>query len=173
MEKDTGAELAARLDRLEAERDVLNRLHEACVTVDGPSAEAWLDCFTRDGAFSWAPSEGAARELDLNGRAELAAWFAQHRVTNPVGSQMHVLLHPVIAIEAEVAAATTSYMTLRMGADGLFVASAGVYADRLRREADGRWRMSEHRATGARSTGERQASRRTSVALTDTASAPP
>lgn len=145
------SKLAARLARLEAERDILHLLHAVCTAVDGEVAAAWLDCFTQDGAFSWAPIEGAAVGLDLNGRAELGDWFTKHRTINPVGSQMHLLLHPVIVVEGDHARATTSYLTVRRTADGLQLASAGRYMDQVRRESDGPWRVSEHRAIGAMS----------------------
>lgn len=141
--------LAAQIARLEAERDVLHLLHALCTTVDGDSVTAWLECFTQDGAFSWAPADGAPLGLDLNGRGELGEWFARHRKQNPVGTQMHVLLHPVIVVDGDHASATTGYLTVRRTADGLQVASAGRYMDVVRREADGRWRLSEHRAIGA------------------------
>lgn len=137
-----------RLKQLEARQAIIDLLHRLCHAVDQSDVEAWLDCFTDDGVFSWASSRGASRMLELHGRGELKKWFAQHRLDHPVGHQMHLLLHPSISFGTDNAVATSSYCTLISDDSGIRVASSGQYEDSLSPGIDGKWRVAEHHAFG-------------------------
>ena len=140
---------AARLQRLEDNRAVTDRIHAVCYAVDGSDRSAWLDLFTPQGVFTWRASHDAAPALDVRGHDALAAWFEQHRTTNPIGSQMHIVLHPIVAIARDEARARSAYQTLRTADGQIVVASTGWYEDRLVRSADGAWRLAEHHAIGS------------------------
>ncbi len=140
---------AARLQRLEDERAVVARLHSVCFAVDGTDEAAWLDVFTPAGVFTWRATDDAVPALDLRGHEALAVWFRTHRTNNPVGSQMHIVLHPIVTIDGDEARAKTAYQTLRMIDGQVVVASTGRYDDRLVRSADGAWRLAEHHAVGS------------------------
>lgn len=143
--------LSDRLARLEDERAVATALYRLCAVVDGPSVSDWTACFTADGTFSWSPGRDAALALDLRGSDALAEWFARHRTINPVGTQLHLIHHPVIEIDGDEARAVTTYATIRAQSGDLPVASTGVYHDRLVRCSQGRWKVAAHHAVGAMS----------------------
>lgn len=139
---------AARIQHLLDERALTDRIHSVCYAVDGADSAAWLDVFTPQGVFTWRASDDAAPALDLRGHEALAAWFSQHRNNNPIGSQMHIVLHPIVSIDGDAAHAKSAYQTLRMADGQIVVASAGRYEDRFVRSADGAWRLAEHHAIG-------------------------
>jgi len=138
----------ARLKILEDRLAIVELLHRVCFTIDNDVPGDWLDCFVAEGIFSWGSDPDAPPVLDLRGRDALAFWFDHHRASNPIGSQTHIVLHPVVTVAGDIATVTSSYMTLRAIGGDVMVASAGRYADRLRREPDGCWRLVERRAIG-------------------------
>ncbi|MDB5424953.1 MAG: hypothetical protein JWQ29_2369 [Phenylobacterium sp.] len=141
-------DLAARLQRMEDERDIVTRLHAVCYAVDGPDEAAWLDGFTAGGVFTWRPAAGAEPKLDLRGQAALAEWFAGHRKNNPLGTQVHIVLHPIVSLGGDTARVKSTYVTLRLVEGEIVVASSGRYDDGLSRCADGAWRLDEHHSIG-------------------------
>ncbi|MCR5879565.1 nuclear transport factor 2 family protein [Phenylobacterium sp. J367] len=138
-----------RLQRLEDQRAVTDCIHSVCHVVDGTDAAAWLDLFTPDGVFTWRANDGAAPALDLHGHDALGAWFAQHRSNNPAGSQMHIVLHPIVSLDGDAARVRSAYQTLRVADGQIVVASTGRYEDLLVRSPDGVWRLAERHAIGA------------------------
>lgn len=145
---DGSANLSQEVRHLRDERTILDRLHKLCSAIDGPDEAAWLDCFNPDGFFTWAASAEADLQLDLRGHSALAEWFTQHRQSKPLGTQTHVVLHPVVEISDGSALVRSSYLTLRLVGSEIVVASTGYYVDRLTRYTDGSWRFAEHVAVG-------------------------
>jgi ketosteroid isomerase-like protein len=142
-------DLQATVQRLLDERDVIDRINGYCAAADAPSPDGLLDCFTEDGLFTYAASDGAERSLVCRGRAELERWFVERLPVVPPGAMMHVTVHPrVTRLEGDRAEATSQFLGIRVRADGLFVASTGHYRDVLERGADGRWRFSERHSIG-------------------------
>jgi hypothetical protein len=140
--------ILARLKILEDRTAIVELLHRVCFTIDSDVAGDWLDCFVAEGVFSWGSDPDAPPVLDLRGREALASWFNNHRASNPVGSQTHIVLHPMVTVTGDTATVASSYMTLRIIGGDLLVASAGRYADRAWRDPKGRWRLVERRAIG-------------------------
>jgi hypothetical protein len=132
----------------DAETAIIRRLHQTCYAVDGSDLNAWLDCFTTDGVFSWAPSEGAPLALDVQGARALARWFEQHRSSIAVGTQTHLLLQPVINVAGYSARALSTYLTLRNFTGEIGIASSGRYVDDLILSENGVWRFVSHAAIG-------------------------
>ena len=143
------AQAMARLRAVEDRDAVRDLLHRICTTIDASLADDWLNCFVADGRFSWNRDGDPTLLLDLNGRRALADWFTHHRASNPVGSQTHIVLHPVVIVRGDRAEASSSYMTLKKMGGEVVVASAGRYADVATRCPDGGWRIVSRSATGS------------------------
>jgi hypothetical protein len=140
--------IVERVRLLEDQRAVLLRLNAACFAIDGAEKDSWLKCFTEDGVFTWAPSADGATLLHCRGHESLAEWFSAHRASIPAGSQVHVLLHPLVEISGDAARVISTYVTIRSIGEEIGIKSAGRYHDRLARCSDGEWRLVERRAIG-------------------------
>ena len=144
---DDNLAVEAQVQRLEDIESIKGLLHELTLAVDDDAADDWLECFTVTGRFSWAPSADADPLLDVNGRDDLREWFEGHRVANPVGSQTHLMLHPVIEVTGDTATVRSSYVTLKFFDGEIVVATSGRYRDRLDRQPDRRWLLSWRHCT--------------------------
>lgn len=115
--------------------------------MDGPDAEALLQCFTPDGAFRYYAAEAREPTLDYSGRAQLAEWFAEHRAATPIGSQTHVTVNVSVIVSHAEAHADSTYLSVREASGdpggGIAITATGVYADRVVRGDDGQWRFAE------------------------------
>ncbi len=139
-------ELLARLTALEAERDILRNMYRYGHTIDVGDSEGWADCFTADGIFA---TKGRDEEIyapyQIEGRAALAD-FVEHHTRPPGLWHKHLLVEPLIDVEGDEASAQSYFAVLVEHDDRPIVRVFGRYVDRLRREADGRWRFTERRA---------------------------
>jgi hypothetical protein len=139
---------AARLKLLEDERAIHRVLTLYCHTIDTGLTEAWLDCFTAEGSF--VVRDEAGRELvAAHGRLELKAYFGQLMITVPPGTQDHLTVNPLVAVDADVTTADSYYVTIALCEQGPMVRSRGRYRDKLRRTASG-WQFSERIAVSMR-----------------------
>jgi hypothetical protein len=137
-------DILARLERLEAERDILSTLHRYGHSIDYGREADWVDCFTEDGVFdtqyATKPGEPGFGSARFEGRAALAAFAAQHPRA-PAALHKHLVQSPLFEIrggEAEV----TSYFELLLARDGARqIFAFGRYLDKLVRCPDGRWRF--------------------------------
>jgi uncharacterized protein (TIGR02246 family) len=132
-------ERLARVEATLAVRDVLSRY---CHTIDADDADAWLDCFTEDARWI---SEGSVSFL-LDGRSELAAWFADFREKVPIDTQVHLTLNERVSVTGVVAEATSTFMLVRSVGTEPVIMSSGLYHDRVVRCDDGAWRIAERRS---------------------------
>jgi hypothetical protein len=136
------AQLEQRLSALEAERAILRTLHTYGHTIDSGDEAGWLGCFTDDGVFAaWIerPEEPWFR---VAGRAELAAFIAEH-TRPPDPAHKHLVIEPLVQL-AGAAATCVSYFAVLMHHGGEPVLRVfGRYHDRLARGDDGLWRFSE------------------------------
>jgi uncharacterized protein (TIGR02246 family) len=128
------------LARVEAQLAVRETLARYCHTIDADDADAWLDCFTEDACWT---SEGSAGgpSFVLDGRAALAAWFAEFRARTPIDTQAHLVLNERVSIDGDHADATSTFAVVRSLAGEPAIVSLGLYRDRLARCDDGVWRI--------------------------------
>jgi hypothetical protein len=127
-----------------SETAVLSLLGAYCRAMDGPAVQPLLDCFTPDGSFRYYAVGTDEPMMHHRGTAELRAWFAEHRVANPIGSQTHVTVNPSVTVAEDEASAVSTYLSVRESASGAIVITAtGTYTDRIVRVADRDWRFAD------------------------------
>jgi 3-phenylpropionate/cinnamic acid dioxygenase small subunit len=136
------------LARLLDERDVTARLYAYCEAADAQTPEAFLDCFTADGLFTYRTFAQAEPSLTCRGRAELERWFVERLPVVPPGTMNHTTVHPRVSVDGDRAEATSRYISIRSREGGLAVVSTGSYRDRLVRCEDGQWRLVERESVG-------------------------
>ncbi len=135
-------ELEARLDRLEAEREIVRTLHRYAHSIDYGDEEAWLDCFTEEGAFDIRSHAHQLKRL-VSGRDELRAFIAGH-TRAPERWHKHLLVEPLVDVTGPDTATCRSYLAVVMDHEDVPVLRVfGRYVDQLERGADGRWRFRE------------------------------
>ena len=141
------------IDKLEI-RELVERSVRA---VDDGDAAALADLFEDDGVLQLAGTVFA-------GRAALLAMFGgganRPRWTEPGGlllqpGSMHLTTNPVIDVDGDLATAETDMVTFVRGDDGRSrITLLARYRDRLRRGADGRWRLSSRTGVSLGKPGE-------------------
>ncbi len=136
------AQLAERLSRLEAERDVLATLYAYAHSIDYGDEEGWVDCFTDDGAFDIRSRVGHYGSRRVVGRDALGEFISSH-TRAPELWHKHMIVEPVIRIDGDTATASTYLFVLMDHDNRPLVRVFGRYRDRLRRCDDGRWRFEE------------------------------
>lgn len=160
MSADSDALAAAlrRLESLEAERDIVRTLTAYSHHLDQGEDQAWVDCFTEDGAIDvhYLPEHLPAARVEQGtrhatgirhaGRRQLLAFVAGHDHP-PARVFKHLLIEPRIEV-AEGGAGDTatgvSYLVRVDDVDGApRISSFGRYVDRYRRVAPGEWRIEE------------------------------
>src|SRR3954452_12699693 len=118
-------ELAARVSRLEDERDIVDTIYRHSVTSDVEDREGWLENFTDDGRFAWRPAlgdrtralpEGGWVEgtwaIDVRGKSQLAEWAAGGFLVR--GRENHTVRPPrIVSLEGDEAETETWYVILR------------------------------------------------------------
>ncbi len=56
-------DLLARVEALEAERDILDTMYRYAHTIDVGDSDGWADCFTEDGVFNVTTRAGWVRAV--------------------------------------------------------------------------------------------------------------
>lgn len=151
------ASLAARLRRLEDERDIRLALDRYGHSIDYGLESAWVDCFTADGVYdlrlripvpglqnTFPFAEVDAGGLRFTGARALASFVAVH--SRPPGAyHKHIVVDQVIDLDADPdrARATSYFLRVDDLAGRREIVAFGRYMDRLARGADGRWRFAE------------------------------
>jgi uncharacterized protein (TIGR02246 family) len=140
------------VDKLEI-RELIER---SARHVDDRDAAAFAALFEDDGVLQLAGTVFA-------GHAALRAMFggAAHRAWTELGGlllqpgSMHLTGNPVIEVDGDVATAETDMVTLVRGDDGRAkITLLARYRDRLRRGADGRWRLRSRTGVSLGAPGE-------------------
>jgi ketosteroid isomerase-like protein len=136
-------ELAARLDRLEAERAIVQTMYAYGRALDYGDLDAFLDCFTEDADYVVDMRLGGPAVLQFHGRDELAGYHEWHTHA-PDAWHKHVGTNPTVTIDGDTATAVSYFMRLdsdaETGAPSL-VSSSGRYVDVFARGDDGGWRI--------------------------------
>ncbi|MBI2867803.1 MAG: nuclear transport factor 2 family protein [Chloroflexi bacterium] len=138
----TVAELAKRLEALEAERDILRTMYRYGHAIDYGLEQQWLDCFTDDAVFDLKARVGFYQSTTFNGREALAAFIARSP-RPPAKYRKHMLIEPLITLHGDSARVQSYYMVLHEDKGVPFVRAFGRYIDTIVRRADGIWRIKE------------------------------
>jgi SnoaL-like domain len=148
------AALRSRVERLEAERDILRTLYAYSHHLDLGEDEAWAGCFTEDGVIDvhYLPqrlatarlAEGTrhAEGVRHQGRRQLLAFVAGHDHP-PERIFKHLMVEPWITVEGDKATGV-SYLVRVDQVDGApRPTSFGRYHDRYTRVAPRTWKIAE------------------------------
>lgn len=136
-------------------REVVSRvmigdlLARCCYLIDRVDADSWLTCFTTDAVWV-SQTPAGERHFVLTGHDELREWFAVHRERTPVGAQRHLVANVQVVVDDPASAgATSSFVSVKDGDEGPFLASIGEYVDRLVRDDQGAWRIASRTSVAA------------------------
>lgn len=129
--------LEERLQRLEDERAILDRLHAYCYSLDYGWRDEWLDCWTEDAVLAW-PHE------TFTGRDDIGRAFDGHSHA-PEAFHKHVVVEPRVRLHGDEATAQSYFARLNDSPEGPVVRSFGRYLDLLSRCDDDAWRIRERR----------------------------
>ena len=136
-------ELEARLDRLEAEREIVRTLHRYAHSIDYGDEEAWLDCFTEDGVFDIRSHHAHQLKRLVSGRDELPGLHRRPHARARALAQA-LLVEPLVDLTGPDTAACRSYLAVVMEHEDVPVLRVfGRYRDQLERGSDRRWRFRE------------------------------
>lgn len=127
----------SRLKLLEDERAVLYALYTYAHGLDYDLEAEWQDIWTEDAILYW-PQE------TLVGREAIMQAFRRHPHA-PEIYWKHFLVEPRIHLDGDQATSESYLTRLVNSPNGPVVASFGRYRDVFVREADGKWRIKEHR----------------------------
>jgi ketosteroid isomerase-like protein len=139
--------LSARLDRLEAERAIVQTMYAYGRALDYGDREGFLDCFTDDADYVVDMRLGGAAVLSFHGREELAGYHDWHTHA-PDAWHKHVATNPAITIDGDTATAVSYFLRLDSDAETgapSAVSSSGRYVDEFVRGHDGGWRIRSRR----------------------------
>ncbi len=128
--------LLAELRLLRDERDITRTLYAYGHTLDYGDEAGFIDCWTED-AMLWWPGPG-----EMRGHEALRKGFRAHTHA-PELFHKHLVMAPMITIDGDTA--TVASMMARLDPyDGMpAIRAYGRYLDKLRRCADGKWRICE------------------------------
>lgn len=137
------AQVLARLEALEDERQIVETLHRYGHAVDYGPPEAWADLFTNAGVRTLFRANG--QTVSQRGRAEFIAHLS--KVPLPKGTwDKHVTSNPVITLHGRTAKAESYFIQFNSRSEGgPRVNAFGRYHDTLVKER-GRWRIKERLA---------------------------
>lgn len=132
-----------RLERLEAERSILDTLYAYGHCLDAGDEAGWVDCFTDNGRWTSQSPDPDRPPVDISGREKLRA-FAESHSRRPERFHVHIVVSPRITIDKDMRTAqATSYMFTMMRHNGIapVLRVFGRYIDQLEHGEDGRWRF--------------------------------
>jgi hypothetical protein len=144
----------ARLERLEAERDILRMLYAYSHHLDLGEDEEWAGCFTEDGAIDvhYLPeklpharvAEGTRHATGIRhtGRRQLLAFVAGHDHP-PAHVFKHLFIEPRITVDGDSGGGIAYLVRVDDVRGEPRVTSFGRYVDRYRRVGPGEWRIAE------------------------------
>lgn len=133
-------DLAARVQRLEDERDVIATLYRYGHAIDSGDEAAWLDCFTEDGTFTAAGRREGHTMFTVTGREELRRFIAGH-TRRPYAFHSHCVVEPLVELDGDRAHCESYLFVLHEHEKVPVLRVFGRYSDDLVRNADGRWRF--------------------------------
>jgi len=160
--------LVARIEALEAEREITRTLHAYGHTIGRGEDDGWIDCFTEDGVFEVrrrplgatgatshphpdvrAGGDGAAIRYEGAGLRQ----FISRHPRPPSRWHKHIVVDPAIILDGAAVSVVSFFVRLDAGPNGHpHLTAFGRYVDRMARCDDGRWRF-RHRIAEVESRG--------------------
>ena len=147
-------DLRRRLERLEAEGDILRTLYAYSHHLDLGQDEQWASCFTEDGSIDihYLPeklpvarvAEGTRHPTGIRhtGRKQLLAFVAGHEHP-PAHVFKHLMIEPTITVDGDTGSGL-AYLVRVDDVRGVpRVTSFGRYLDRYRRVGPREWKIAE------------------------------
>ncbi len=134
-----------RVQRLEDERAIEQVLYSYCWGTDRKRKEMWLDVWAEDAVLETRPAPGASPggqpTKPVVGRAALEKFY-DNRPGRDI-SPKHVTVNSLIDVDGDQASAE-SVIVFFLEREGVpELVSTGRYMDKLKRCADGKWRIAE------------------------------
>jgi len=138
--------LAQRLDRLEAERAIVDVMYAYGSALDYGERDRFLQCFTPDADYVVDMRIGGDSGFAFHGHDELASYYDGHTHA-PAAWHKHVTTNPSVSVDGGTATATSYFIRVDAGAESgpAIVLAAGRYLDDFARDEDGRWRIRSRR----------------------------
>jgi hypothetical protein len=148
------AGVRARLELLEAERDILRTLYTYSHCLDLGDDEGWVGVFTEDGVIDvhYTPDrlfraqvrEGTRHATGVRhqGGRQLRAFVAAH--DHPPKRFKHLIVEPRITVDGDEATGICYLVRVDdVGGGDLRCTSFGRYLDKYRKVGPGEWRIAE------------------------------
>jgi ketosteroid isomerase-like protein len=136
----------ARLERLEAERAIIDTMYAYGSALDYGHRDRFLQCFTPDADYVVEMRVEGGAGFTFHGHDELAQYFADHTHA-PAAWHKHVTTNPSVVVDGDTARATSYFLRVDAGAESgpAVVLASGRYLDQLVRDDDGSWRIHSRR----------------------------
>jgi ketosteroid isomerase-like protein len=140
--------LEKRVQRLEDERAIQDVIYSYAWGTDQKRKGQWLDIWAEDAVLNFGPAPGTtlgtAMREPVVGRAALERFY-DNRPGRDI-SPKHVTVNSLISVDGDGASAE-SYIVFFLEREGVpELVSTGRYIDKLKRCADGKWRIRERLA---------------------------
>jgi SnoaL-like domain len=129
-------ELAARLDRVEAELALHRLVHDYCVGADHRDRDRWAAVWTADAAWETSP------DRIYTGIDAICAAVEEQWQAFPI--MQHATANHTVTIDGADATGRSDVVVLVQLTDGRWIVGGGSYEDEYRREPTG-WRIARRR----------------------------
>ena len=139
--------LAARVDRLEAERAIVAILYAYGHALDYGDRDEFLGCFTTDAAYVVAMRIGTDGGFSFHGHDELTTYFDNHTHA-PEAWHKHITTNPMVTVSGDQATASSYFVRVDASdtPSPAAIVASGRYLDELVRDDTGQWRIQSRRA---------------------------
>ena len=140
------SQLTERLDRLEAERAIVDTMYAYGSALDYGDRARFLQCFTPDADYVVDMRIEGATALAFHGHDELARYFDEHTHA-PAAWHKHVTTNTAVTVDGDTASTTSYFLRVDAGSESgpAFVLASGRYLDEFVRGGDGAWRIRSRR----------------------------
>jgi hypothetical protein len=132
----TVEQLAARLDRVEAELALHRLAHDYCVGADHRDLARWARVWTADAVWETSP------DRIFIGIEAICAAVEQQWQTFPI--MQHATANQVVEVDGDSATGRSDVVVLVQLADRRWIVGGGTYVDEYRRD-EGIWRVARRR----------------------------